>query len=195
MRILVLVTALVVLVMTGSTAWADRDPVRFGAATSAVAPAASSAAAPAVAISPEFEKSVYKLLEVSRAADMSKAGISRSIEQIKKAMPDVPEDFWTRLEAKLNLEINNLLAQLVPVYANHLSPEDVKSLIAFYESPLGQRFTAAQPKIASDATAVAHNWGRAISEKIMAEINAEQAKLAPKSAEAPASATPAVPAK
>jgi hypothetical protein len=186
---MILMLALVTLVLTGSSAWAD------GAASPAAAGAAPPAISPSSLVSPEFEKNIRKFLEVTHAADMSKAGISRTIVQIKKAMPDVPEDFWTRLESKLDLEINDLLTQLVPVYANHLSPEDVKSLIAFYESPLGQRFLAAQPKIANDAAGVAQNWGRAISEKIMSEITAEQAKMAPKSAEAPAPAAPAAPEK
>ena len=175
MRVLILVLALV---MAGSRVEAQGT----------VAPAAAPAMSPSSLISPEFEKSVHKLLEVSHAADMSKDGISRTIAQIKKAMPDVPEDFWTRLEAKLNLEINDLLSRLVPVYANNLSPEDVKSLISFYESPLGQRFIAAQPKINGEAAFAAQAWGKAISEKIMSEINAEQARLAPKSAVAPAPA-------
>lgn len=189
MRILVLVAALAALAMTGSTVRAD------GAATSAVAPAASSAAAPAVAVSPAVEKDIRKLLDVTHATDMNKEAISRTVGQLKKAMPDVPEDFWNRFEAKLNLEINDLITQLIPVYAGNLSPEDVKSLVAFYESPLGQRLVAAQPKIAGETSNLTQAWGKTISEKIMSEINAEQARMAPKSAEAPASATSATPAK
>jgi hypothetical protein len=169
------------------------------AASPDAAPAASPAAAPAPAVSPEVAKDIHKLLEVTHAADMSKAAISQTIAQFKKAMPDVPEDFWTRLEAKVDLEINGLLDQLVPVYAKYLSPEDVKGLISFYESPLGRRFVAAQPKISGEAMTAAMAWGRDIGVKIMAEAQAEQAKPAAKPAAGPApdatSATPAAPEK
>lgn len=184
MKVLILLLALLaLLVTTGGAVSADSPPA---VVSPAAAPAASSAAPAAPAVSPEVAKDIHKLLEVTHAADMSKAGVGQMIAQFKAAMKDVPEEFWTRMETKINLEINDLLNQLVPVYARNLSPEDVKALIQFYESPLGQRFVAAQPKISGEAMVIAQGWGRGIAVKIMNELQAEQAEPPAKSAAAPA---------
>jgi len=50
---------------------------------------------------------------------------------------------------------------------DHLSHEDIKGLIAFSESPLGQRITAAQPKIMAETTAAGMKWGQQLQPILM----------------------------
>ena len=172
MKVLIPLLALVALVVTaGGAGAADQAPV---------------VASPTSAVSPAFEKDIRKLLEVTHAADMGQKMLHQVLAAFKPAFKDTPEEFWTKVEAKFNLEINSLSDLLVPVYARNLSPEDVKGLIQFYESPLGQRFVAVQPKMTAEAMVAGQTWGRALGVKVMDELQAERAKQAPKSTEAPA---------
>jgi hypothetical protein len=94
------------------------------------------------------------------------------MEQMTKAfrtqLPNVPPEFWDEMVKEMNAgEMINLVA---PIYAKHFSHDEIKQLIAFYESPIGRRLIAEQPGIATESMAVGQQWGQKLAARMMQKL-------------------------
>jgi hypothetical protein len=87
-------------------------------------------------------------------------------ERFRRVMEEMFEKIILRVEA----EQPRLLDMMIPVYVKHLSHEDIKALLQFYESPAGQRFLTAMPLIAQDSFAVLMPWMQQLNNEMMDEM-------------------------
>jgi hypothetical protein len=55
---------------------------------------------------------------------------------------------------KTNFDQQRALQQITGIYDKHFSEEEIKGLLDFFSSPLGQKFAAESPKIAREVAAV-----------------------------------------
>ena len=96
-------------------------------------------------------KDIMLLIEVSGQKALSEQMISlitpQLLNALKASSPDLPADklskLFTYLETEMKKEVPSLLIALVPVYDEHYTHEEIKGLIEFYQSPLGQIFEEA----------------------------------------------------
>jgi uncharacterized protein len=136
-------------------------------ACSQTAPAASSAAQPNAA---KLAK-IRELIELSDAAGMAAASMKAQAGSIKKLLPLPPraqDDFERELLAAV--DINELMSLLIPIYDQHLSEEDLDSMLTFYRSPAGKRFIKALPLIAAESRQVGEEWGQGLGRKVGEKI-------------------------
>ncbi len=82
------------------------------------------------------------------------------------AAPYFPASFWDDMAKSLD-EID-LVTPAVPAYQKYFSEEDMAATIAFYKSPAGQKFLAAQPFIASAAGEVLRSAGQKVGQEVFA---------------------------
>ncbi len=134
--------------------------------------AAEKAAAEEKKIDPAFEKDIRKLLELTGAKDLGQQATQLMIAQFKKTMPQVPVEFWDKFMKKIDMD--ELLNMVVPIYAKYLTHEDVKGLIEFYQTPLGQTLLKAQPGIQRESMQAGMAWGQKIGQQVLQELQAEQ---------------------
>jgi uncharacterized protein len=66
-----------------------------------------------------------------------------------------------------------VLDLIVPLYAERFSVAELKEVTAFYQSPTGAKFIAAQPEILQQSMALGQAWGRRIGEEAQGELNRE----------------------
>ncbi len=66
----------------------------------------------------------------------------------------------------MSTSITELVKLLVPTYQKHLSLEDLKGIIAFYESPLGIKYAEKTPFITQESMAIGQQWGMLLGQKI-----------------------------
>jgi hypothetical protein len=66
----------------------------------------------------------------------------------------------------------------VSIYDKHFSDEEIRGLIKFYETPLGQKAVSALPQISSEVREAAKSWGETLGQKAMQEVLAEHPDLA-----------------
>src|SRR5207237_9962920 len=96
----------------------------------------------------------------------------------------VPPAFWADMRSEMRPQA--LIDSCIPVYAKHLSSEDLDGLLRFYESPVGKRVTDAMPKIAKETIDISYQWGESIGKLVeqRASVAAEWRKVqAPESAQ------------
>ena len=67
-------------------------------------------------------------------------------------------------------EIGKAMAQ---IYATNFTEQELKDLIAFYKSPLGQKFLEQEPKSITGSLAYMNDWAGAFSNEVAAKFRAE----------------------
>jgi hypothetical protein len=107
------------------------------------------------AIDPAKEADIRSLLELVGARDQVQDSMTRAAEQYReKLLETVPNNqqgqafvntVITGYEKKF--DVDAVTAQLISVYDKHYTDEEIKGLLQFYGSPLGQKVATESPKI------------------------------------------------
>jgi hypothetical protein len=123
-------------------------------------------------------KDIHTLLHVSGGdslgLQMGTYMANSIIDAVRKQMPDLPE---TKVETikkvigdVLKEEMPGLLEQLAPLYARYYTPDEIRQLIAFYESPLGVKMLRVNPMLLRESTAMGEQWGRALQPRLQKRL-------------------------
>jgi len=131
----------------------------------------------APSIDPAKESDIRALLELAGAHDQIQDSVTNSAEQYREKLltsvsnRDKGQSFVntviTGYEKKFDLD--HLNQQLVAAYDKHYSADEIKGLLQFYGSPLGQKVAAEGPRIAREIQEAT----RAASAKAVKEALAE----------------------
>jgi uncharacterized protein len=70
-------------------------------------------------------------------------------------------------------EIGDGMAQ---IYANEFTEQELKDLVTFYKSPLGQKLLASEPRAIQLSMSFMNQWGAQFAEAVNAEFRAEMRK-------------------
>ena len=157
----------------------SQNSVKAAQQASASAPAIASAQSNAN-IDPLKEADIRSLMELLGARDMVRDGANNAIEQAReKLLSTVPSN--DKGQAFLNafatgyqkrFDADQVTDEFVSIYDKHFSEDEIKGLLQFYGSPLGQKVAMEMPKIGRETQAAV----RAASGKAAREALAE-AKL------------------
>lgn len=146
-----------------------------GGAVRAIAQApASPGAAPAVdAAKLQLIRSV---LAESHAVDLMLQSMQNGAAAQRAANPAIPAVFWDRFLAAARERKGELEALFTQIYDRHFTADELRQLIAFYRTPIGQKLIAEQPAIAQDAMAAGQQWGQRLGTEIGQQMAAEAQK-------------------
>ena len=110
-------------------------------------------------VHPEKEREVRKFLALTGASKTMTNAIGQMIGQFRKMLPDVPKEFFDGFEKEINPD--ELITLVMPIYDKHLSLEDIKAANAFYESPAGKRIADQLPIMTAESMEIGRKWGEA----------------------------------
>jgi hypothetical protein len=113
-----------------------------------------------------------QLIARTKVADMIVAGMEASIPGQRASTPQLPAEFWDLFLAKAKAGADSLARMLAPVYVEAFSEEDLRALVVFYETPLGQRLVQSQPLIFARSTEIGQRWGTALGLSVAQELQA-----------------------
>lgn len=115
----------------------------------------------------ESEKDILKLLEVNGSAATYDLAFEQMVAQYKMMKPNVPQVFWESAKRDVfDKEIVELNKKLIPVYQKCFTADEIKQLIAFYQSPLGKKLTEGTTKVSKESMQIAQTWGMALGGKL-----------------------------
>jgi hypothetical protein len=134
-------------------------------------------------IDPAKEADIRSLMELVGARDLVQDGENTAIEQsLEKLLATVPNNdkgqaFVNAFAASYQkrFDADQVLDQLVVIYDKHYTEDEIKGLLQFYGSPLGQKVAAEIPKIGRETQAAV----RAASGKAARESLAEMKRQNP----------------
>jgi len=127
------------------------------------------------AIDPAKEADIRSLLELVGARDMVHDSMTRATEQYRQLLLEtVPDNqqgqsfvntVITGYEKRF--DVDAVTEQLVVVYDRHYTDDEIKGLLQFYGSPLGQKVAAEAPKISRELQeAIRETSGKAAKEAL-----------------------------
>jgi len=110
-------------------------------------------------------KKLFTLMQLDeREGQMLDLTISAIIAVNRQLKPEIPAAFWDESRKALSEEFRASLSEVdkskMIIYAHHYTAEDVKQLVAFYSSPVGQKVLKESPLIAQESMAIGKAWGQ-----------------------------------
>ena len=163
----------------------DRTPFIFVVLILLIASLApvTSARAQKAALDPARLMAARKLMIVTGAARNFEAVIPLMTRNIKtiiaRAYPGkdaIINDIFKRMNEKFGNRKQELIDQIAELYAREMTTADMNKLNAFYNTDVGKRFIALQPKLIRASGQLGQVWGRKIGQEIVAEVRAELKK-------------------
>ena len=107
-----------------------------------------------------YKKDVMKVIELNGSA----AQMKMAKDQILKMIPaEKQAAFLVEFDASLP----SLYDKLVKVYNDVYTKEDIKAILAFYETPIGKKMTAKSAELAEKSQAAGQEWGMGLQAMMM----------------------------
>jgi hypothetical protein len=129
-------------------------------------------------IDPAKEADIRSLMELVGARDAVQDGAKNAIEQSReKLLVTVPNNdkgqafvnaFAASYEKKFDAD--EVTSQIVGIYDKHFSEDEIKGLLQFYGSPLGQKVAAEMPKISREIQAATRAASTKAAKEALAEV-------------------------
>lgn len=154
------------------------------AAPAETAPPAA-AAAPLAKASPEQLKAAMDLLDAIDAEAQYGGVIPDMFLQLREDLPaeaKTPEqaknvdEVVAEVEKEFEGRRGELVEQIATLYASKFTVDEMNGLAEFYRTPLGQKFIAAAPELASEALRIGDEWDEKVGGEAYARIVAELQK-------------------
>jgi uncharacterized protein len=136
-------------------------------------------------IDPAKEADIRRLLDVTGSKKLMDQVMTYMWEQLKpslgKSLPPgdrsqkIVDAFFQKFQVKFTSEF--YAGEILSIYDKHFSAEDIKGLLQFYESPLGQRALKALPQVARETQLAGAQLGQKIAQEVIEEMQEEYPEL------------------
>jgi len=154
---------------------------RFLAVLAALACLGHLPSARADELTEEKRQDVLRLLDLTGAFRIGQIFSSTIVRQmndvLRNARPDIPFDVMDILPKAVDEVIASEMTAaggfadlVVDVYQRHFTHEDVRGLIAFYETPLGRKLSEELPAMTQESMQAGMKWGASIAPKIQERV-------------------------
>jgi hypothetical protein len=137
-------------------------------ASSTSAQDASAQQSGAVPSDPVKAQDIRRLLDLTGSKAIGEQFWAQMFAEMKKAAPQVPESAWIEIDKEFSHDLRSggLIEVVIAIYDKHFSADEIRQLIAFYESPIGRRLVAEQPLIIQESFAAGMQRGRELMDRI-----------------------------
>src|ERR1700704_884971 len=148
-------------------------------------PQGNSSAGPSNSMDATKETDIRSLMELVGARDLVQDGASNAIEQSReKLLVTVPNNdkgqaFVNAFAASYQkkFDVDRVTEQLVSVYDKHFTEDEIKGLLQFYGSPLGQKVAAEMPKISRETQAAIRTANAKAAKDALAELKRQSPEI------------------
>jgi uncharacterized protein len=157
----------------------------LGLALSAVPAAAQQAAAPPPLkpASPAAIAAAKDILAMKNAAAMYANAVPNIVAQTKDVLLQNNLNYQKDLNEVAVIVAQSLAGRekeigegMAKVYANEFTEQELKDLVTFYKSPLGQKLLASEPRAIQFSMSYMNQWAQAFAETVNAQFRAEMRK-------------------
>ncbi|MCF8477001.1 MAG: DUF2059 domain-containing protein [Pseudolabrys sp.] len=133
--------------------------------------------------SPAALLTAAQIVKVTGAANLFNPLVAGVVEQAKNLFlqqdPGLGGDLnevAAKMRADLEPRLSELTGEVARIYATHFSEEELKELLAFYNSPVGKKLVQEQPNIVNDSLKFAQDWANTLSDEVVKKMRAELQK-------------------
>lgn len=128
-------------------------------------------------IAPSHMAAARAFVDALRLSEVAAAGVNVSIDEQVRANPALEPFRTTMKEWGIALfttdEAKNAFAE---VYASTFTESELRQLVAFYQTPLGQKVAASQATLTARGAEIGRNLAQAHQADLMARVQSQMAK-------------------
>ena len=146
------------------------------------APAAP-ATTPLKPASPAAIAAAKEILTMKNAAAMYANAVPNLVEQTKNVLMQSNLNYQKDLNEVAIIVAKNLAGRekeigdgMAQVYANEFTEQELKDLVNFYKSPLGQKLLSSEPRAIQFSMSYMNQWAQQFAETINGQFRAEMKK-------------------
>lgn len=100
------------------------------------------------------------------AKQMGGATVVQMANVLKKAQVQVTQKHISVMQEVvsdvIDSELDGFFDRMYPIYDKHFSEEDLRNVVAFYDTPTGKRLVSATPALMQDTMVLAQQWANDI---------------------------------
>jgi hypothetical protein len=140
-------------------------------------------ATPAMAADAGSVATAKQLLTVTSATTVFNPLIAGVVEQARllylQQNPGLGKDLneiATKMRADLQPRFAELIDAMAKLYADAFTEQEMKDILAFYQSPAGKKLLDQQPKLVDASMSFAQDWANKLSEEVTAKMREELIK-------------------
>jgi uncharacterized protein len=147
---------------------------------------ASGASAERPKIDPAKEADIRRLLDLMGTKAIAQQVMDAMAKNLKPMMVSslppgdyrdkLVELFLQKFQAKADTQ--QLIEMAIPSYDKYFSDDEIKGLIAFYQTPLGRKALEVLPKLGVELQTQGAKWGQDLGRQCMLEVLSENPDLA-----------------
>jgi hypothetical protein len=133
--------------------------------------------------SPAALAAAKELLAMKNAAAMYQAAVPNIVEQTKNALIQQNLNYQKDLNEVAPAVAKNLAGRekeigdgMAQVYANEFSEQELKDLVTFYKTPLGQKLLVAEPRAIQFSMGYMNQWALQFAGTVNEEFRSEMKK-------------------
>jgi hypothetical protein len=156
----------------------------LGLALAALPAGAQQAAAPALKPgTPAAIAAAKDILTMKNAGAMFANAVPNIVEQTKNALIGANLNYQKDLTEVAGIVNKNMTGrereigdQMALIYTNTFTEQELKDLVTFYKSPLGQKLLSAEPQAIQLSMSYMNQWAQVFAETVNAAFRAEMRK-------------------
>jgi hypothetical protein len=91
--------------------------------------------------------------------------VNGMLMQYRSQNPDLPGEFWEEL--RTSCRFTDFLADMVTIYAEHYTREEVRGLVDFFKTDLGRKYVSTSPIIAAKTMRIGQELATGLNKAVM----------------------------
>lgn len=139
--------------------------------------------APLKPASPAAIASAKEILVMKNASAMYQGAVPGMVQRVKDSLLQNNLNYQKDFNELAPIVAKNLAGrekditeQMAKIYASDFTEQELKDLVAFYKTPLGQKLLSQEPKSISASMAFMNDWAQRFSEEVNGQFRAEMRK-------------------
>ncbi len=145
--------------------------------------AAQTPAAPLKPASPAAIAAATEILNMKHANQMYQNAVPSIVQKTKDVLLQNNLNYQKDLNEVAPIVAQNLAGRtkeigdgMAQIYANEFTEQELKDIVAFYKSPLGQKLLTTEPIAIQMSMSYMNKWAQTFAETVNAEFRAEMRK-------------------
>jgi uncharacterized protein len=146
-------------------------------------PAPAPAAAPGKQATPAALAAAKEILAMKNAGAMYASAVPNIVDQTKNALIQSNLNYQKDLNEVAVIVAKNLAGReqeigegMAKIYANEFTEQELKDLVTFYKSPLGQKLLATEPKAIQFSMGYMNQWAQGFALTVNEQFRLEMKK-------------------
>jgi hypothetical protein len=129
-------------------------------------------------LTPQKHADIERLFAMTGALDLGKqfaaVFIAEYTKSLKKMRPDIPDNLINILPGEvlyvIDANMQSFKDELIPIYHNHFTHDEIRGLIDFYSTELGQKAIRTMPQMMQDGMVAGERWGQTLVPQVEQRI-------------------------